>query len=286
MGESGCGKSVTALSVLHLLPPAVRITAGAVRFQGRDLLALAETEMRRVRGHGIAMIFQSPRDSLNPVLPVGRQLELVLARHERIRGSPARARALELCAMVELADPERVLRAYPHELSGGMCQRVMIALALACRPALLVADEPTTALDVTVQLQILLLLRRLRDTLGLAQLVITHNLGVVAETCQRVAVMYAGEIVEVAPAERLFAAPRHPYTRRLLASRARLGAPPAGDPIPGSVPDPTARPGGCCFHPRCQRVQPRCRCEDPTLEPLAPGQHVRCFFPEPEDGSP
>jgi len=287
VGESGCGKTVTALAILRLLRHPGRVTGGIVRFQGQDLLALPEPAMQRVRGRGIAMIFQAPRESLNPVLTIGRQLGLVLARHDRLTGRPAAARARELIEMVELPDPDRVLRAYPHELSGGMCQRAMIALALACRPALLVADEATTALDVTVQLQILLLLRRLRETLGLAQLLITHSLGVVAEACQRVAVMYAGEIVETAPVAGLFAAPRHPYARRLLAARPRIGAPPEGDPIPGAVPDPIDRPPGCAFHPRCHRAQARCAAERPSLtalaapEPPAPGRAVRCFHPEP-----
>jgi len=281
VGESGCGKSVTALAILRLLRPPGRITGGSVAFDGRELTTLPESEMRRVRGRGIAMIFQAPRESLNPVLSVGAQLGLLLARHDGLGGRAATRRALQLCEMVELPDPERVLRAYPHELSGGMCQRAMIALALACRPALLVADEATTALDVTVQLQILLLLRRLRDSLGLALLLITHNLGVVAEACRRVAVMYAGEIVETAPADELFAAPRHPYTRRLLAARPRIGAAPAGDPIPGSVPDPLNRPTGCAFHPRCHRAQSRCAEQHP--EPAVPsaGRAVRCHYPEP-----
>ena len=281
VGESGCGKSVTALAVLRLLRAPGRVSGGRVRFQGRDLLALPEPGMRGVRGRGIAMIFQAPRDCLNPVLTIGRQLGLLLARHDRVAGGAATARARELCEMVELPDPERVLRAYPHELSGGMCQRAMIALALACRPALLIADEATTALDVTVQLQILRLLRGLRDTLGLAQLIITHNLGVVAEACQRVAVMYAGEIVETAAVGELFAAPRHPYTRRLLAARPRIGAAPDGEPIPGSVPDPLARPPGCAFHPRCHRAQPRCGEQHPEPAVLGPGRTVRCYYPEP-----
>ncbi len=288
VGESGCGKSVTALALLRLLRAPGRIAGGSVRFHGRELTTLPEAEMRRVRGRGIAMIFQAPRESLNPVLTIGEQLGLLLARHDRLAGAAARLRARELCEMVELPDPERVRRAYPHELSGGMCQRAMIALALACRPALLVADEATTALDVTVQLQILLLLRRLRETLGLAQLLITHNLGVVAEACQRVAVMYAGEIVETAPVGELFAAPWHPYTRRLLAARPRIGAPPAGEPIPGSVPDPLARPPGCPFHPRCHRARPDCAARHPGLEELAPGHQVRCYYPEPppEESAP
>jgi oligopeptide/dipeptide ABC transporter ATP-binding protein len=284
VGESGCGKSVTALAVLRLLRHPGRVTGGSVRFQGRELLTLPEAAMRQVRGRGIAMIFQAPRESLNPVLTIGRQLGLLLARHDGLTGGAAAARARELAEMVELPDPARVLRAYPHELSGGMCQRAMIALALACRPALLIADEATTALDVTVQLQILLLLRRLRETLGLAQLLITHNLGVVAEACQRVAVMYAGEIVETAGAGELFASPRHPYARRLLAARPRIGAPPEGDPIPGGVPDPIARPPGCPFHPRCHRAQAPCAERHPALEALAPGRAVRCHYPEPPAG--
>jgi peptide/nickel transport system ATP-binding protein len=281
VGESGCGKSVTALAVLRLLHHPGRVSGGSVRFQGRELLGLPEVEMQRVRGRGIAMIFQAPRESLNPVLTIGQQLGLLLARHDGVSGRPAAARARELAEMVELPDHARVLRAYPHELSGGMCQRAMIALALACRPALLIADEATTALDATVQLQILLLLRRLRETLGLAQLLITHNLGVVAEACQRVAVMYAGEIVETAAAGELFADPRHPYARRLLAARPRIGAPPEGDPIPGSVPDPIARPPGCPFHPRCHRAQASCAERHPTLDALAAGRAVRCHYPEP-----
>jgi peptide/nickel transport system ATP-binding protein len=286
VGESGCGKSVTALTVLRLLRAPGRLVGGSVRFDGRELTALSDVEMRAVRGRGIAMIFQAPRESLNPVLTIGTQLGLLLARHEALAGRAARARARELLAMVELPDADRVLGAFPHELSGGMCQRAMIALALACRPALLIADEATTALDVTVQLQILLLLRRLAATLGLAQLLITHNLGVVAEACRRVAVMYAGEIVETAPVERLFAAPRHPYTRRLLAARPRIGAPPTGDPIPGSVPDPRARPSGCAFHPRCHRAGAGCAERPPALEALAPDRAVRCHYPEPEPSSP
>jgi oligopeptide/dipeptide ABC transporter ATP-binding protein len=279
VGESGCGKTLAALSILRLLPPAARITAGVVRFQGGDLAAATEEELRRVRGRGIAMIFQAPRESLNPVLTIGQQLQLVLARHDRLVGSHGSARAEELSRMVELPDPARVLRAYPHELSGGMCQRAMIALALACRPALLIADEPTTALDVTVQLEILALLRRLRERLGLALLLITHNLGVVAEVCQRVAVMYAGEIVETAPAAELFRAPAHPYTRRLLEARPRIGAVLTGEPIPGSVPDPLARPPGCAFHPRCHRAQSRCRQTHPEADGSA-ARAVRCFYPE------
>jgi len=280
VGESGSGKTVTALSILRLLPRAGRIDAGSILFEGRDLAALSEQEMEQVRGREIAMIFQQPRESLNPVLTIGTQLQLVLQRHAGLTGSKARARAVELLKQVELPDADRMLRAYPHELSGGMCQRVMIALCLACAPALLIADEATTALDVTVQLQILRLLRRLQDEVGLTLLVITHNLGVVAEICQWVAVMYAGELVEFAPVDELFRTPRHPYTARLLGSRPTLAA--AGDlpAIPGAVPDLLSLPAGCPFHPRCHRAQAKCWQKHPDLDELQPSHRVRCFFPE------
>jgi peptide/nickel transport system ATP-binding protein len=285
VGESGSGKTVTALSIIRLLRRPGRITAGRIVFDGRDLRALPEAEMERVRGREIAMIVQQPRESLNPVLTVGAQLRMVLARHAGLRGRAADKRARELLGQVELSDPARVLRAYPHELSGGMCQRVVIALCLACVPRLLIADEATTALDVTVQLQILRLLRRLREELGLTLIVVTHNLGVVAELCQWVAVMYAGELVEFGPVDEIFRAPRHPYTRRLMACRPHAGAfspDAAGDlpAIPGTVPDPVALPGGCPFHPRCHRAQPRCIEEHPELEEAGTGHQMRCFFPE------
>lgn len=285
VGESGSGKTVTALSVMRLLRRPGRITAGRIVFDGRDLRALPEAEMERVRGREIAMIVQQPRESLNPVLTVGAQLRMVLERHAGLRGRAADRRARELLGQVELPDPARVLRAYPHELSGGMCQRVVIALCLACAPRLLIADEATTALDVTVQLQILGLLRRLREELGLTLIVVTHNLGVVAELCQWVAVMYAGELVEYGPVDEIFRAARHPYTRRLMACRPHAGAfsPDAtGDlpAIPGTVPDPLALPGGCPFHPRCHRAQPRCAQEHPDLDEVRTGHRMRCFFPE------
>ncbi len=280
VGESGSGKTVTALSIMRLIRPPGRIEGGRVWFRGRDLLTLSEQEMEGVRGRQIAMIFQQPRESLNPVLSVGTQMALVLKRHAGLTARAAAARSRELLRQVELPDASRVLRAYPYELSGGMCQRVMIALCLACNPALLIADEATTALDVTVQLQILRLLRKLQQEFGLTLVVITHNLGVVAELCQWVAVMYAGELAEFAPAVQIFRAPRHPYTARLLACRpARAGARDL-PVIPGTVPDLVALPPGCPFHPRCHRAEARCSSEHPALETLDPDHHVRCFFPE------
>lgn len=280
VGESGSGKTVTALSVMRLIRPPGRIASGRILFEGTDLLALSEQQMEEVRGREIAMIFQQPRESLNPVLTIGTQMRLLLRRHLGLRGPAAQARARDLLRQVELPDVDRILRAYPHELSGGMCQRVMIALCLACRPALLIADEATTAVDVTVQLQILRLLRRLREELGLTLVVITHNLGVVAELCQWVAVMYAGELVEFAPVDQIFKAPRHPYAARLLACRPTLET--GGDlpVIPGAVPDLLRRPSGCPFHPRCHRARPRCQQEYPHLEEQSPRHDVRCFFPE------
>jgi peptide/nickel transport system ATP-binding protein len=280
VGESGSGKTVTALSVLRLIRPPGRIVSGRILFQGTDLLTLSEAQMEQVRGRQIAMIFQQPRESLNPVLSIETQLRMVLRQHSGLDGQAALARARELLRQVELPDANRILRSYPHELSGGMCQRVMIALCLACRPRLLIADEATTALDVTVQLQILRLLRQLRAELGLTLIVITHNLGVVAELCQWVAVMYAGELVEFAPAGQLFRAPRHPYAARLLACRPAFDATADLPVIPGAVPDLLTRPSGCPFHPRCHRAQPRCQQEHPGLEERSPGHRVRCFFPE------
>ncbi len=276
VGESGSGKSVTALSVMRLLRRPGRVTAGKIFFRGRDLLALSPKEMRRVRGGEISMIFQNPRSSLNPVFRVGRLLEEVLRVHEGVRGPAAVRRAEQLLADVGLPAPGSVLQRYPHHLSGGMAQRVMIALALASSPKMLIADEPTTALDVTIQSQIIALLARLREERGLAQIMITHNLGVVAELCDRVAVMYAGMIVEEGPIEAIFDGPRHPYTLGLLAARARAGAAGTLASIPGQVPDLRRRPPGCPFHPRCQFAQPRCQEAVPVLEQVSPRHWVAC----------
>ena len=298
VGESGSGKSVTALSIARLLPePPARIAGGRVRFEDRDLLALSEREMCGVRGDRLSMIFQEPMTSLNPVARVGDQVGEPLVLHRGLSRRDARARAEGLLRQVGIADPERRVRAYPHELSGGMRQRVMIAMAIACGPRLLIADEPTTALDVTIQAQILALLGELRRATGSALLLISHDLGVIAETCDDVVVMYAGQVVESAPATALFAAPRHPYTAGLLRSIPPFDPTMADAPaarlveIPGVVPQLHALPAGCRFAARCDRVQDRCRAEPPPLVPVArllpdaapaAGEHlVRCFFPVP-----
>jgi oligopeptide/dipeptide ABC transporter ATP-binding protein len=283
VGESGCGKSVTSLSILRLVARPGRIEAGEVLFDGRDLLKLSDDEMRKIRGDRISMIFQQPTSSLNPVWDVGRQIEEVLRIHRGMKGTVARSRATELLKMVGIPDPERRLKNFPHEMSGGMAQRVMIAMALACEPELLIADEPTTALDVTIQAQILDLMRNLRDETGTAIVLITHDLGVVAEMCDRVAVMYAGEIVEHTDVVSLYRDPHHPYTRGLIGSIPVVGA--IVDElavIPGNVPNLVDLPKGCRFAPRCvARVE-----EDvaiatevhPELLPVREGHEVRCWL--------
>ncbi len=284
VGESGSGKSMTALSLMRLLPEAVAFNAGGtVRFNGRDVLAVSEREMRRLRGADMSMIFQEPMTSLNPVMRIGRQLEEVFEEHcPDLSRAARRDKARDLLKLVRIPDPDRVLDELPHRLSGGMRQRVMIAMALACDPKLLIADEPTTALDATVQAQILDLLRALQAELGLAILLITHNLGVVAENAHRVLVMYAGRKVEEAPVAELFRAPRHPYTRGLLRA---LPNPEAEDDgprlplmeIPGIVPALSALPKGCAFAPRCAAVMPACTESRPALRTLGNGA-VACFL--------
>ena len=284
VGESGCGKSVTSLSILRLVPsPPGRIVAGRIRFQGRDLLAADEAEMRRIRGNEISMIFQEPMTSLNPVLTVGRQIAETLRLHQGLDARTATERAIEMLRLVHIPEPERRVAQYPHQLSGGMRQRVMIAMALVCNPKLLIADEPTTALDVTIQAQILDLMRELKAKIGAAIILITHDLGVVAEMAQRVVVMYAGRKVEEAPVGELFRRPFHPYTRGLLASVPRLGSTLAGGPrrrlmeIPGLVPSLREEIRGCAFAPRCTFATERCRREAPQLEQQAPARWVACF---------
>jgi len=293
VGESGCGKSVTAMSILRLVAaPGViesgRILLGpprdAVGAAATDLVTLPEPRLREIRGGRIGMIFQEPMTSLNPVFTVGDQIAEAVLLHRPVGRAAARARALELLRLVRLADPERRLDEYPHQLSGGMRQRVMIAIALACDPDLVVADEPTTALDVTIQAQILELLAELRRRLGTAILLITHDLGVVAETCDDVAVMYAGRIVEQAPAARLFANPLHPYTIGLLGARPGRGGRAAGPlrTIPGMVPPPQLFPSGCRFHPRCGVARlPDCAAAVPAFLEVEPGHFVRCPFTRP-----
>jgi peptide/nickel transport system ATP-binding protein len=281
VGESGSGKTVTAYSIARLVRPPGRVVGGHVLFEGRDLLALSEREMRAVRGKEISMIFQDPRGFLDPVVRVGSVLQEIYRTHEGGSRRQAKTRALELLRTVGLPAPERVYRAYPHELSGGMAQRAMIALALACSPKLLIADEPTTALDVTIQIQIIRLIAELRDRLGLTILLITHNLSVVAEVCDRVAVMYAGEIVETGPALEIFERPRHPYTVGLLGARPRIGAVQERlSDIPGRVPDLHDVPPACRFEPRCFLRDERCRREKPELRALAADHRSRCHYAE------
>jgi oligopeptide/dipeptide ABC transporter ATP-binding protein len=281
VGESGSGKSVTSLSIMRLVPtPPGEIAGGRVRFRGRDLLTLSEPEMRRVRGNEISIIFQEPMSSLNPLLPVGEQVAEVLRHHQGHSRKIARHEAVQMLAHVNIPDPELRAREYPHRLSGGMRQRVMIAIALACRPALLIADEPTTALDVTIQAQILHLIRALQAEMNMSVLFITHNLGVVAQVADRVAVMYAGRIVEQGEVGAVFADPLHPYTRALLRSIPRVES--AGrDPlrrllsIPGQVASPVALPPGCRYAPRCALADQACRVM-PDLFEVLPGHTVRC----------
>jgi peptide/nickel transport system ATP-binding protein len=286
VGESGSGKTVAAMTVMGLTrSPRTRV-AGRVLLDGEDLLAASAERLRALRGAAAAMVFQDSLSALHPLLRVGAQIEEAMRAHRDVGRTAARARALELLELVAIPDAARRIDAYPHELSGGMRQRVMIAMALANEPRVLIADEPTTALDATVQAQILALLRRLRDELGMAMVLITHDLGVVAETADDVVVMYAGRIVEQAPVGELFAAPRHPYTWGLLRSMPRLDAPAGADlvPIPGRPPSLVHPPSGCRFHPRCPYVRERHRHVEPVLEPLAdgPAHRVACLLSEAE----
>jgi peptide/nickel transport system ATP-binding protein len=280
VGESGCGKSLTALSLLRLLPPAARFGAGSrILFEGRDLLALDEESLRRLRGREIAMIFQEPMTALNPVLTVGEQIAEVVRVHTGARRADAWQRAVEMLTQVGIADAPTRAKQYPHELSGGMRQRVMIAMALVLAPRLVIADEPTTALDVTIQAQILELLRGLRASGGMALLLITHDLGVVAEMASRVIVMYAGRVVEEAPVDALFARPSHPYTEGLLAAMPRLDD--SRDrliTIRGTVPPPHALPSGCTFRDRCPHAFDRCATEEPVLYQVEAAHRARCHL--------
>jgi oligopeptide/dipeptide ABC transporter ATP-binding protein len=283
VGETGSGKSVTAYSIIRLLKQPGRVVEGQVRWDGRDLLQLWESELEgEIRGSEISMIFQNPREALNPVITVGRQLTQVLEIRRGMSKAEARREAVSILQSVYISDPERRLGSYPHQLSGGMAQRIMIALALSCQPRLLIADEPTTGLDVTIQYQIVQLLRELRDRTGMAILLITHDLALAAQLCDRMAVLYAGRIAEAGPIEHVFRSPRHPYTNALLASRPRLGL--TGDilTIPGDVANLMRPPGGCRFHPRCANATEICSQVQPALEPMEPGQRVACHNPVPE----
>lgn len=283
VGESGCGKSITALSVMRLIAPPGKIVGGEILFEGENLLALSDEKMREIRGDDIAMIFQDPMTSLNPVYTVGEQIAEALRLHRKLSRKQARAATIEAMKEVAIPDPARRVDDYPHQLSGGMRQRVMIAMALACDPKLLIADEPTTALDVTIQAQILELLNELRRTRELGVILITHDLGVVAEVADRVAVMYTGRIVEESPVEELFARPKHPYTEGLLRSVPKLTEAEVRkalrlETIEGVVPSPTALPPGCHFAPRCSHRMPRCEQGLIPLYDLEGGVRVRCVL--------
>jgi len=279
VGESGCGKSVTGLSLLRLIPmPPGKILKGELLFEGRDLLGLEEREMEKVRGNDISMIFQEPMTSLNPVFTIGNQIIEALQLHQNLDKKEARTRAIEMLDRVRIPSSEVRIDSYPHQLSGGMRQRAMIAMALSCQPKLLIADEPTTALDVTIQAQVLRLLKEIQREMGMAVMLITHDLGVVSEIADRVAVMYAGRIVESGPIEAIFGKMRHPYTRGLLESiphldekRKRLNA------IPGQVPNPMNLPGGCKFHPRCHLMIDECKREEPPLFKVNGNHFSRCI---------
>ncbi len=286
VGESGCGKSVASLSIMRLIPsPPGKVESGKITFKGRDLLTLHDREMRKVRGNEISMIFQEPMTSLNPVYTVGTQIMEAIQLHQDKNRREVRAHAIDMMRMVGIASPETNVDAYPHQLSGGMRQRVMIAMALACEPKLLIADEPTTALDVTIQAQILELLRKLQDKLGMSIIFITHDLGVIAETAKDVVVMYAGRVIERGAVGEIFAAPKHPYTKGLLASIPRVR--PSADgkrhrlpTIEGMVPDLASLPAGCRFADRCSMRQDRCTATDPMLREILPNHFSRCVRAE------
>lgn len=282
VGESGCGKSVTALSILKLVPsPPGRIASGSIQLDGLDVVATSEDRMRKIRGQSASMIFQEPMTALNPVYTIGNQMIEVIRVHQNVSKKQARAQAIEMLETVHIESPEKRIDQYPHELSGGMRQRVMIAMALSCGPKLLIADEPTTALDVTVQAQVMDEIKQLQEKMGMGLILITHDLGVIAETCRKVVVMYCGKIIEISETKELFAQPKHPYTRGLLDSIPRirdkkLDALPI---IEGMVPDLADLPKGCRFADRCPKVQDQCKLEQPALEQVSERAKVACFFP-------
>jgi peptide/nickel transport system ATP-binding protein/oligopeptide transport system ATP-binding protein len=280
IGESGCGKSVSALSVMQLIPqPPGRIVQGEIRFKGVDLLKKNSAEMRRIRGDEISMIFQEPMTALNPVFTIGNQISEAIIQHRKLDKATAREKAIESLKHVGIPSPEKRIDEYPHQMSGGMRQRAMIAMALACEPDLLIADEPTTALDVTIQAQILELIRRIKDDFGMSVMMITHDLGVVAEVADDVVVAYAGKAMEYADVVTIFKRPKHPYTQALYDSIPRLTdtAKRRLEVIHGTVPNPLNFPSGCRFHPRCKYARDFCRTEEPGLETVAEGHRVRCF---------
>ncbi|TET11480.1 ABC transporter ATP-binding protein [Candidatus Aerophobetes bacterium] len=278
VGETGCGKSVTALSILRLIPSPGKIVGGKILFEGQDLLKKKKEEMRKIRGSKISMIFQNPTSSLNPVFTVGDQLTAVIRNHQKVSKEEAQKRAIEMFKQVELPDPERTLQKYPHELSGGMQQRIMIAAALSCEPSLLIADEPTTALDVTIQAQILNLMEGLKEKLKTSILLITHNLGIVAKICDRVAIMYAGEFVEEASVEEIFENPKHPYSKGLLGSIPKLNQKEKLEVIKGSVCSLIDPPQGCRFYPRCSSFTEICQKEKPARVKIEEDHFVFCHL--------
>lgn len=286
VGESGSGKSVSSLSMMQLIPnPPGKITGGEILYKGRDLVKLSEREMQKIRGNEISMIFQEPMTSLNPIIKCGRQIAESLRLHRGMKKNEAMAEAVRMMQAVGIANPEVRAHEYPHQMSGGMRQRVMIAMALACRPQILIADEPTTALDVTIQAQILDLIRELNESMKTSVVFITHDLGVVSELCDTVIVMYTGHIVEQAPVRELFADPKHPYTRGLLSAIPRITR--ERNPletIEGAVPNPTERIEGCSFSPRCPYASERCRKEEPPIRPAGENRRVRCWLYENGDG--
>ncbi len=280
VGESGCGKSITSLSIMQLLPKGLgKVAAGEVRFNGENILDFSERKMRSIRGNEMAMIFQEPMTSLNPVFKIGKQIAESARYHHGVSKHKAKDMAVEMLTKVGIPRPEKVAASYPHELSGGMRQRVMIAMAMVCNPKLLIADEPTTALDVTIQAQILDLMRELQKSEGTSILMITHDLGVVAEMCDRVVIMYAGQVVEETDVKTLFKDPKHPYTQSLLASLPQLNSDQERlASIPGQVPNPLDMPKGCRFAPRCQFAKEICRAEAPELTEVEPGHKSRCLL--------
>ncbi|WP_339185669.1 ABC transporter ATP-binding protein [Brevibacillus sp. FSL K6-6036] len=279
VGESGCGKSVTSLSIMGLVAPPGEVVGGEIWLEGQNLLALSKKELRKLRGNKLSMIFQEPMTSLNPVFTIGNQLGEVFRQHRQMDKKEARAHSVEMLEHVGIPNAEKIVDSFPHQISGGMRQRVMIAMALACNPALLIADEPTTALDVTIQAQILELLKKLNKEFQTGVILITHDLGVVAEMADRVVVMYAGEVVEQADVFSLFAEPKHPYTKGLLGSLPKLDENREElDSIPGSVPNPLDMPGGCAFHPRCPAATEECKQNKPQLQEVALNHLARCFY--------
>ncbi len=280
VGESGSGKSVTGFSIVRLLKHPGRIVSGKIIFEGKDIAGLSDDEIQNLRGRQISMVFQNPRSSLNPVLTVGKQITQVLRYRRGLSKQEAEAEAIRLLRVVQIPEPERRMNAFAHQLSGGMAQRVMIAMAISCSPRLLIADEPTTGLDVTIEHQIIQLLKEMRDLTGASVIVITHDLNMAAEVCDRIMVMYAGKIVEEAPVQVFFTSPRHPYTIGLLASRPHLTTDAEIPTIPGNVPDLINRPTGCSFHPRCQWATERCVTEVPALRVVGSGHLAACHHAE------